>query len=171
MVDEVAYLGGQLEQLNANLKDHTAAMRDLAAAFRSAPRGGSPSSNGGGKSQAPAPGGLTPYTRDEINRQGEYGDPVIRKAPPRWDGPDVAGLSLSSLPSDVLRQLAESMVGLGAWHDSKGNVDAKNRPKGDYSRMDARRALYWADHNEGRVQSMPERDDAPPNIDDQDIPF
>lgn len=76
---------------------------------------------------------------------GPYGNPTVRKDPPKWSGPSFAGKRFSECSPEFL----ESLAGFYDWKAGKdaasGAVDAKGRPKATYSRKDAARARGWAE--------------------------
>lgn len=74
---------------------------------------------------------------------GQYGNPEIRKDPPRWKGPSYVGRTYSKCPSDYLRELA----GFLQWKAGKNDEDGKAK-YAEYDRKDAARALAWAERNE-----------------------
>lgn len=101
----------------------------------------------------------------------EWGNPEVRKDPPRWKGDSHAGSRMSECPADYLRSLA----GLYDWQadqDEKSNrVDGKGRPTAPYRRKDAARARGWAKRNEGKpsVKKAAQRDFA--DAQDEEMPF
>jgi hypothetical protein len=113
----------------------------------------------------------------------EWGNPTIDRTPKNWTGEPVEGRQFSDLQPATLRALARHYASLAEWHDSKGNVDAKGRPKSGYARRDAGRALGWALRLEAQGHRGPKRPqhreerhpaEAPPDLDgdgSDDIPF
>ena len=75
----------------------------------------------------------------EADIESEYGNPEIRKDPPRWKGESCVGRHYSECPADYLRSLA----GLLQWKAKKNDEDGKEKYAG-YDRRDAARALAWA---------------------------
>jgi len=112
----------------------------------------------------------------------EWGDPVIDRTPKKWTLEPIEGLRFSQLAPATLRALAREYAGLARWHDEKGNVDSKGRPKGNYARRDAARALGWAQRLESKATRFPprprpaarppERDNPPlgPGVEVEDMP-
>jgi hypothetical protein len=93
---------------------------------------------------------------------GQYGDPEIRKDPPRWNGESFAGRRYSQTSPEYL----ECLAGFKAWSaekdDAAGATDDKGRPKSYWARKDAGLALGWA----RRLRKSPKPTDG---VDD--IPF
>lgn len=91
---------------------------------------------------APAPVGIVAATDAEC--LGQYGDPDIRKDPPRWTGESFAGRRFSQTSPEYL----ECLAGFKAWSanedDKKGAVDDQGRPKSYWAKKDAALALGWA---------------------------
>lgn len=143
--------------LLTKIESHLAqlASRGIVAQVANTTAGGFPHPAAGGP-RPPA----TAFSEADIKQQGEYANPHLDRNPSRWEGESVVGKYMSDLSPDTLRALAVSYEGLASWHDSKGNVDNKGRPKGDWAYKDARRALYWAEKN-GR-SSRPRPAPAPP---------
>lgn len=78
-----------------------------------------------------------------------YGNPEIRKDPPRWSGKSYVGSRMSDCPADYL----ENLAGFKDWQARKqeeaNEVDAKGRPRSDWSRKDAKLARGWARRSSG----------------------
>lgn len=122
----------------------------------------------------------------EVDIDGERGNPVVRKSPPRWKGEDCAGRHYSECPPDFLRSLA----GFLQWKAGKNEAEGKEKYAG-YDRLDAARALAWAKRLEveasryGRSGGGSVKHSAPPEVDiegdgeadvwasagDSDVPF
>ena len=85
---------------------------------------------------------VSPAGDDELD--GEYGNPTIDRAPKDWIGEPVEGRRMSDLQPATLRALARRYLALADWHDGKGNVDGKGRPRSYWSRKDAARSYGWA---------------------------
>ena len=91
---------------------------------------------------APAPAGIVAATDAEC--LATYGDPEIRKDPPRWSGESFAGRRFSQTSPEYL----ETLAGFKAWSankdDEAGAVDSQGRPKSHWAKKDAALALGWA---------------------------
>lgn len=83
-------------------------------------------------------GGVAPAS----DLDGEWGNPEVRKDPPRWDGPSFAGRKYSECPADFL----ESLAGFLDWAAGKDEEtgDAQKLKYAGYKRKDAARARGWA---------------------------
>ena len=107
---------------------------------------------------------VTPASDDELD--SEYGNPTIDRAPKDWAGEPVEGRRMDELQPVTLRALARKYLALADWHDGKGNVDNKGRPRSYWSRKDASRAYGWAlrlerQGHRGPSRPQAQQDDAP----------
>ncbi len=75
---------------------------------------------------------------------GEYGDPEIKRDPPRWDGPPVAPRRMSQCSADYLDVVAGFYDWAAGKADEKGEVTVKGKPVSEYKRRDAALARGWA---------------------------
>lgn len=91
-------------------------------------------------SATPAPADLPAANIDDP----KYGDPVVRKDPPRWNGESFAGRTFSTCSPDYLRNLA----GFLQWRAGKEKADPAKEKYARYSLLDASRALAWAERIE-----------------------
>ena len=93
---------------------------------------------------------------DAADLDGPYGDPEIRRDPPRWTGESMVGKRYSECPADYLDNLA----GFNAWRAQKDDeqqaVDAKGRPKSHWAKLDAARARGWAQRIRGAQPAVRE---------------
>jgi hypothetical protein len=83
----------------------------------------------------------------ERDMDGEYGNPTIKKDPPRWNvdvNGSFAGCSYSECPPEYLDVVATFKDWLADKDEASGAKDAKGRPKSQWSRKDARLARGWA---------------------------
>lgn len=77
-----------------------------------------------------------------VNIDGQYGDPEVRKDPPRWvkdGGETCVGYRYSQCPPDFL----DSLAGFLEWKAGKNDAEGKDKWAG-YDRLDAARARAWA---------------------------
>lgn len=90
---------------------------------------------------AVAPGAVAPAS--ELDSQ--YGNPVIKKDPPRWSGPSFVGQPYSACSAEYL----ESLAGFLEWKAGKDTEkgDADSLKYAGYARKDAARARGWAQRN------------------------
>lgn len=121
---------------------------------------------------APAPRQATtgPSTAIEpasdADLDGPYGNPEIRRDPPRWSGETMVGRMYSDCPVAYLETLADFLV----WKAGK-NASVPDRAKyADYDRRDAARALGWADRNRAPAPLASGPSDGPDDGPD-DVPF
>jgi hypothetical protein len=165
-----------LLQRIAVASERTAAACEKLLAGRPAAAAGA---TGGAKPGGPAEGEVA----SDADLDGKFGDPEVKKDPPRWTGSPVAPCHMSQAPAAWLDVLA-GFKDWQAWKNDQDNeVDAKGRPKSYYSRLDAARARGWAKRiRDGKVAppSAPPANngwgnssEAPPDDlpDDTDIPF
>lgn len=108
----------------------------------------------------------------------QYGDPVVRRDPPRWKGASRKGDNFSRCPPDFLKALAAFLQ----WKAAKNDAEGEKRYAG-FARLDAARALAWAERNTAQepkqaplpLSNAPEDDDGrwggSSFGDDGDIPF
>jgi len=108
----------------------------------------------GGAAPGPSQGSVGPdAVASDYDLDGEYGDEIIKKDPPRWKGESFAGCKMSQCSSEYLRQLA----GFSDWKADKDteqgtykNAKGETVPtKPQYARKTAARARGWAKRNEG----------------------
>lgn len=90
---------------------------------------------------AVAPGAVAP----ESELDSQYGNPTVRKDPPKWTGDSFAGKPYSECPADYL----ESLAGFLEWKAGKDTEkgDADSLKYAGYARKDAARARGWAQRN------------------------
>lgn len=131
--------------------------------------------NGGGASRGSAGGAVA----SDYEMSGAYGDPTVRKDPPRWlkeGGESYAGQPMSACPPEYLLSLA----GFFDWQASKDEEQGKTytNKKGEVvptavlRRKDAALARGWAKRNANAQPAAPRaqarRDDFEA---DSEVPF
>ena len=84
---------------------------------------------------------------DDGDLDGQWGDPVVRKDPPRWKGQSWVGSTYSACPSDFLTDLA----GFLDWCSKKEATTPGKEKYSAYSAKDAARARGWAKRNAGQL--------------------
>lgn len=121
----------ELQKLNASA---ASAPTSLAGGFPDgrAPTRGKPRQGGGGEA---AP---------DSDLDGQWGDPTIRKDPPRWQGQSYAGMPYSEAPADYLEVLAGFLDWAAGKAEEKNELTSNGKPRADYLRKDAARARGWA---------------------------
>lgn len=82
----------------------------------------------------------------EVDLDSQYGNPLVRKNPPRWDGESFEGRPYSECSPAFLRTLA----GFLQWKAGKEDEEPEKAKYAKYSRLDAARALGWAARNEAK---------------------
>lgn len=90
------------------------------------------------KPGARAAGGAV-ATDDDLD--GQWGDPEVRKDPPRWKGDSFKGKKYSDCPIEFLDALAGFLDWQAGKDDEKGTDDGKKYA--NYARKDAGRARGW----------------------------
>lgn len=109
--------------------------------------------------KAPAhTGGVEPAPDSEIDSQ--YGNPVVRKDPPRWVGISCVGMPYSKCPPDFL----DSLAGFLEWCAGREETTPGKEKYAAYSRKDAARALGWARRlraNPAKQPSLPQQQEVP----------
>lgn len=105
---------------------------------------------------APAGGGVAP-ARD---LDGKYGNPIVRKDPPRWGGESCKGRPFSECPADYLDELA----GFLDWRAEREAEQPEKAKYARFSRADAARARGWAAR--ARMAPVPQQ-----SVTDDEIPF
>lgn len=81
---------------------------------------------------------------DAAELDSQWGNPQIRKDPPRWSGESFAGCRFSECSPEYLDTVASFNDWRADQDDKAGAVDAKGRPKSYFARKDAARARGWA---------------------------
>lgn len=119
-------------------------------------------------------GARSPNTPQVVDIDGKYGNPTVRRDPPKWTGESYKDHPYSECPPDYLRQLA----GFLTWQADKDEqkVDDEKAVKyAGYKRTDAARARAWADRIEQRgpqSAKSPPRDEPDFDADSgSEIPF
>lgn len=163
----------ELLQLAKKLGADVAQLRTDVAALRAAsPRGSVATSN--------SPRGVNPVA-DDRELDSQYGNPVVHKDPPRWEGQRYAGRKLSDTEPAFLDCFAEFKEWQAGMDEKNGKVDGKGRPTAQFNLKDAARARGWAarlrrQSSNGPVQPAPKPstsydDGADQFAEDDQIPF
>ena len=98
-----------------------------------------------GKSAATtSAGGAGLDVADDADLDSQYGDPEVKKDPPRWTGDRFAPCRMSEGSPDWLDALAGFCDWRAAKDDESDALDTKGRPKSHWARKDAARARGWA---------------------------
>jgi hypothetical protein len=83
-----------------------------------------------------------PVEVPEVDIDDKYGDPDVRKDPPRWKGTPQAPRKMSLCPPEYLEVLAELRLWQAKQEQKKGTAESEK--KAGYNRLDAARAMAWA---------------------------
>lgn len=83
-----------------------------------------------------------------------YGNPAVRRNPPRWDGESFEGRPFSACPPEFLETLASFLE----WRATKEEAEPGKEKYAVYSRKDARLAKGWA----RRLRQGPAQSPTPP---------
>lgn len=132
---------GDLAMIREAIQAQTKILEQLAAAIKSAPAPTQPAQ------QAQGPGGVA----SDYEMSGEYGNPVVKKDPPRWAGSSYAGRRMNECPADYLESLAgffdwqgtKRLESSGTYTNNKGET-VHERDTAKYAFKDARLARGWA---------------------------
>lgn len=119
--------------------------------------------------RATATGSVVPQgaIASDDDLDGRYGNPEIRRDPPRWTGESMVGRKYSDCPPEYLDTLA-------GFHDWRADQDdKKGDPRAKWPRLDAARARGWARRirqQQGGGGETP-RGPEEPEQDVDDVPF
>lgn len=102
-----------------------------------------------------------PAVADDADLDGQWGNPQVRKDPPRWTGPSYVGATYADCPPDYLDNLAGFLEWQAARSDEKNEMTNNGKPRSGYLRKDAARCRGWAARN--RAKAAPRRPAAPSN--------
>ena len=84
-----------------------------------------------------------PEPASDADLDDKYGDPEVRKDPPRWTGQSFAGAKYSQCSPDFLRCLADFLMWQARKSDEKNEILNNGKPRSLYLTKDAARALGW----------------------------
>jgi len=113
-----------------------------------------------------------PTPADDADLDGQYGNPTVRKDPPRWTGSSFVGATFSDCPADYLKDLAGFLAWCADKSDEKNEMANNGKPRSGYLRKDAARALGWAQRNERKAAPRPKAKPTSLNDpDDSEVPF
>lgn len=91
-----------------------------------------------------APDTSRPALASEAEMDGQWGNPEVRKDPPRWKGDTHHGMRFSECSVDYLDEAAKFNDWLADRFDEEGKKDDKGRPMAYWKRKDAALARGWA---------------------------
>lgn len=108
---------------------------------------------------------------------GKYGNPEIRRDPPRWHGDSYAGMPMSEASAEYLEVLADFFDWCARESDKKSELANNGELRSKYLRRDASRARGWALRNANRPTRTVIKGDrtveepVPGYETDDDVPF
>lgn len=77
---------------------------------------------------------------DDADLDSQWGNPQVRKNPPRWQGQDCTGLHYADCPPEFLDTLAGFLDWQAGKADEKNEMANNGKPRSTYLRKDAARA-------------------------------
>ena len=92
---------------------------------------------------APAAASATVAVADDYDLDSPYGDPEVRRDPPRWKGEPMAGKRYSQTSPEFLECIAGFLEWAASQADAKGEMTTGGKPRAPYLRRDAARARGW----------------------------
>lgn len=90
---------------------------------------------------------------DASDLDGEHGNPIVRKDPPRWKGESCVGVPFSQCPPEFL----DTLAGFLEWRAGKEEAEPEKQKYAVYSRKDCARARGWA----ARLRARTEQSEIP----------
>jgi hypothetical protein len=169
MVALLQRIAGSLERIETLLS------QGAPAGGRAAPAGRPASASSG-----PLEGEIA--TDEDLD--GKYGDPDIRRDPPRWSGESYAGKRYSESSPEFLECIAGFLDWAAGQAESKNELTGGGQPRAPFLRRDAARARGWRARLLGggaqpaRQEAPRQRQDPMPSgpapeefVGDDDIPF
>jgi hypothetical protein len=90
----------------------------------------------------------------DYEMSGQYGDPILKKHPPRWTGP--AGEFVGKRFSQCSPEILDVVAGFNDWKADKEASTPGKEKYAAYSRKDAARARGWAARLRGGWKAPPE---------------
>lgn len=92
---------------------------------------------------APAAASATVAVADDYDLDSPYGDPEVRRDPPRWKGEPMAGKRYSQTSAAFLECIAGFLEWAASQAEAKGEMTTGGKPRAPYLRRDAARARGW----------------------------
>ena len=116
------------------------------------------------RTTAGGPGVAAGAVANDAELDSKFGDPTLKKSPPRHEGRDLAGLRYSQLTAPEL----ECLIGFLDWKATKNDTEEGDDAKkfAGYARKDAARARGWLARVQAGKVSAPAHD-----IESDEIPF
>jgi hypothetical protein len=130
----------QYEEMLSLLKDISSRLDHIESRMQAAPAAVTAHAVGvPGGGQGPVEGAIA----DDRDLDSQYGNPEIKKDPPRWTGQSYAGCRFSDASPEYLETLAGFLDWKARKDDESNAVDTKGNPKSKWARLDAARARGW----------------------------
>jgi hypothetical protein len=111
---------------------------------------------------------------DDADLDSTWGNPEIKRDPPRWSGPSFVGAKYSDTTPEYLENLASFLDWKARESDKKNEMANNGKPRSVYLRKDAARARGWRkrlmDKSRGG-RPAPRPRPAPAEEMDADMPF
>lgn len=98
---------------------------------------------------------------DNADLDSQWGNPQVRKDPPRWTGQSYAGANYADCPPEFLDTLAGFLEWQAGKADEKNEMANNGKPRSMYLKKDAARARGHSARN--RAKAAPRRPAAPSN--------
>jgi hypothetical protein len=80
---------------------------------------------------------------DDADLDSTWGNPEIKRDPPRWTGPSFVGAKYSDTTPEYLENLASFLDWKARESDKKNEMANNGKPRSMYLRKDAARARGW----------------------------
>lgn len=96
-----------------------------------------------------------PVATDQELDDPKWGDPEVRKDPPRWKGSPQAPCHMNECPPDYLECLADFFDWQAGKAEEKNECTDKGKPIAPYRRADAAKARGWAKRNRSGRKPAP----------------
>lgn len=85
-----------------------------------------------------------PEVASEQDLDGQWGNPELKKDPPRWRGKPYAPCRMSDTHPEYLDEVASFLDWQAGKDDESGKTANNGKPSSSYKRRDAARARGWA---------------------------
>ena len=102
-----------------------------------------------------------PAVADDADLDSQWGNPQVRKDPPRWTGQSYVGATYADCPPEFLDTLAGFLEWQAGKSEEKNEMTSSGKPRSMYLKKDAARARGHAARN--RAKTAPRRPAAPSN--------
>jgi hypothetical protein len=123
----------------ASLLATVAALRSQLDALESAVRADHPD-----LPASPTPPRMDLLVAPDDDLDSQWGNPEIRRDPPRWSGPSFVGAKYSDTTPEYLNNLADFLEWKAREADKNNETANNGKPRSQYVRKDAARARGWS---------------------------